>query len=220
MVTGAAGQQDLAAIGLMDAGDDLDQRRFAGAVLAEQGVDLAGIEGERDVLERLRGVEPLGDVAHLEDGRRAAGRRFERQRWRLQRSPPLGLSRRPPPSRHAGAGFCQLVPDCVRRTILKRYHLTASPSRTSLCQVKGGGADRQRKPPSICVRSSLRFCADATRHRRWPGRLRFGTPSVILKRCHRRLFASAGVADQRERAARRDRSPCANAAGGEMNGTV
>ena len=79
MVTGLAGQQDFAAIGLVDAGDDLDERRFAGAVFAEQGVDLAGIEGQRDVLQRLRGVEPLGDVAHLEDGRRAAVRRVERQ---------------------------------------------------------------------------------------------------------------------------------------------
>ena len=39
-----AGEQDLAAIGLVDAGDDLDQRRFAGAVLAEQRMDFAGIE--------------------------------------------------------------------------------------------------------------------------------------------------------------------------------
>ena len=66
---GSAVQQDLAAIRLMDAGHDLDQRRLAGAVLAEQGVNLAGIERERHVLERLGGVEALGDVAHLQDRR-------------------------------------------------------------------------------------------------------------------------------------------------------
>ena len=37
----AAVDQDLAAVGLIDAGHDLDQRRLAGAVLAEQRMDLA-----------------------------------------------------------------------------------------------------------------------------------------------------------------------------------
>jgi len=38
---------DGAGVGLMSAGDDLDQRRFACAVLAEEGVDFTGtkIEG-------------------------------------------------------------------------------------------------------------------------------------------------------------------------------
>ena len=62
-----AGEQDFAAVGLIDAGDDLDQRGFAGAVLAEQRMDLAGVKGERDVFERLRRVEALGDVAHLQN---------------------------------------------------------------------------------------------------------------------------------------------------------
>ena len=39
-----AGEQDLAAVRLVDAGHDLDQRRLAGAVLAEEGVDLARLE--------------------------------------------------------------------------------------------------------------------------------------------------------------------------------
>ncbi len=43
----------------VDAGDDLHQRRFAGAVLADQAVDFAGCEGEihpaqrRDAAERF-----------------------------------------------------------------------------------------------------------------------------------------------------------------------
>ena len=64
-----AGQKHLAAIRLMDAGHDLDQRRLAGAVLAEQGVNLAGVKRERDVFERLGGVETLGDAANLQDRR-------------------------------------------------------------------------------------------------------------------------------------------------------
>ena len=64
-----AAQKDLAAIGLMYAGYDLDQRRLAGAVLAEQGMNLAGVQRKRDVLERLRRVETLGDSANLQDRR-------------------------------------------------------------------------------------------------------------------------------------------------------
>ena len=68
------GQQDLAAVRLVDAGHDLDQRRLAGAVLAEEGVDLAGIERQRHVLQRLGRAESLGDVAHFEDRRGARAR--------------------------------------------------------------------------------------------------------------------------------------------------
>ena len=70
-------QKDLAAIRLMYTGYDLDERRFAGAVLAEQGVNLAGMKRERDVIERLCGVEALGDATNLQDrldGRCAVGR--------------------------------------------------------------------------------------------------------------------------------------------------
>ena len=70
-------EQDLAAIGLMHAGDDLDERRLAGAVLAEQRVNFAGMKGERDILERLGGVEALGDAADLQD--RRDRRRFVRK---------------------------------------------------------------------------------------------------------------------------------------------
>ena len=67
-MTRLAGQQDLAAVGLVHAGHDLDQRRLAGAVLAEQRMDFAGVERERHVLQRLRGVEPLGDAADIQNG--------------------------------------------------------------------------------------------------------------------------------------------------------
>ena len=53
----------------MHAGYDLDERRLAGAVLAEQGVNFAGVKRERDVFERLGGVETLGDAADFQDRR-------------------------------------------------------------------------------------------------------------------------------------------------------
>ena len=62
-------QPDLAAVGLMNAGDDLNQRRLAGAVLAEQSMDFTGIKRKRYVLQRLRRVEPFGDAADIENRR-------------------------------------------------------------------------------------------------------------------------------------------------------
>ena len=47
----------------MDAGQDLDQRRFAGAVVADQRHDLAGMDVEIDVGQRRDRAEVLGDAA-------------------------------------------------------------------------------------------------------------------------------------------------------------
>ena len=57
----------------VDAGHDLDQRRLAGAVLAQQRVHLARVERQRHVGERLGGVEALGDALELEDRRGHGG---------------------------------------------------------------------------------------------------------------------------------------------------
>ena len=54
-----AGEQDLAAVGLVDAGDDLDQRGFAGAVLAKQRMDFAGTNLEVHIDERIHAREGL-----------------------------------------------------------------------------------------------------------------------------------------------------------------
>ena len=64
--------QDLAGVRLIDAGDDLDQRRLARAVLAEQRVNLAGADVERDAAQRAHAGKALLEVAHLEQrgGRR------------------------------------------------------------------------------------------------------------------------------------------------------
>ena len=49
------------AIGALRAGQDLEQRRLAGAVLAEQRVDLAGPHFEIDIVERQHAGKALAD---------------------------------------------------------------------------------------------------------------------------------------------------------------
>ena len=66
-------EQQLAAVAAVHAGDDLDQRRLAGAVLADEGVDRAR-RAPRGRPERraTTGAEGLRDVAQLA----ASGRRW------------------------------------------------------------------------------------------------------------------------------------------------
>ena len=68
-------EHDLAAVRCMDAGDALDQRRLAGAVVADEGHDLTGPDLELDVRERLDGAEALRDPVKLEQGSRCRRRR-------------------------------------------------------------------------------------------------------------------------------------------------
>ena len=49
-------------VGLMDAAEDLDERRLAGAVLADERVDLAAVQLERHALQRVHGAERLAGV--------------------------------------------------------------------------------------------------------------------------------------------------------------
>ena len=62
-------EDDLALVGAVrvDAREHLHQRRLAGAVLAADGVDLARLDREVDVAQRLDAGERLGDAAHLQD---------------------------------------------------------------------------------------------------------------------------------------------------------
>ncbi len=62
----AALEQHAARRRLQPAGDDLDQRRLAGAVVAEQRHDLALADGEADALERFDGAVVLVDVVEDE----------------------------------------------------------------------------------------------------------------------------------------------------------
>ena len=68
-VGGLAVDQDLAAIALVGAGENLDKRRLAGAVVAEQGDDLAGIEIDRGIVHGMDAAEGDGDVLQLHEGR-------------------------------------------------------------------------------------------------------------------------------------------------------
>ena len=67
-------EEDRPAVGLVDPGQDLDQGALAGAVLADEGVDLAGHQVERHVGQRLGGSEALRDATELgAEWRRGAG---------------------------------------------------------------------------------------------------------------------------------------------------
>ena len=65
-----------AAVGLVGAGDDLDERGFPRAVFAEQGVDFARPQLERDAPERADGPEGFADVGELEEGFQSVSRAF------------------------------------------------------------------------------------------------------------------------------------------------
>ncbi len=59
-------QPEGAGVGRVDAGDDLHQRRLAGAVLAHQRVDVAALQAERHVVERQHAGEGLADALDFE----------------------------------------------------------------------------------------------------------------------------------------------------------
>ena len=59
--------QDLPAAGPPEAGDGLDQRRLAGAVVSDERRDLAlRVSGEVDIGQGPHGAERLGDPAQLQ----------------------------------------------------------------------------------------------------------------------------------------------------------
>jgi hypothetical protein len=61
---------DLAAVfvGLLEAGDQAQRRGLAAAGRAEQREELALLDVERDLLDRLKGAEGLAHVVELDDG--------------------------------------------------------------------------------------------------------------------------------------------------------
>jgi hypothetical protein len=61
-------EEYLAGVHGVEAVEDLHEGGFAGAVLAEQGVDFAGGDGERDGVVGEDAREALGDVDELERG--------------------------------------------------------------------------------------------------------------------------------------------------------
>ena len=62
-------QPYFASVGFVDAGDVLDQRRFAGAVVADQRQHLARLEREISSRERAHRPEALVKTGNLEQRR-------------------------------------------------------------------------------------------------------------------------------------------------------
>jgi hypothetical protein len=58
--------QDLSLIGRDDAGERLDERALASAVMSDKSVNLAAPQGERHIVERDDRPERLGDATHLQ----------------------------------------------------------------------------------------------------------------------------------------------------------
>src|SRR4051812_36878823 len=65
----AAVDRDRSAVERVDAGDDLAERRLAGAVLAKQGVDLTRRDAHRHGIERAHAGEALRQVPDIEPRR-------------------------------------------------------------------------------------------------------------------------------------------------------
>ena len=61
-------EEDLAGVGLVDAGQRLDQRRLAGAVVADERDDLVGVDGEARAAQRADAAEALDDLLGFEQG--------------------------------------------------------------------------------------------------------------------------------------------------------
>ena len=66
---------DLAGVGFVEAVEDRHQRRFAGAVLADDAVDDAAFDDEVDVLVGVNRAEALVDADQFDGGRGFAGLR-------------------------------------------------------------------------------------------------------------------------------------------------
>src|SRR3989441_2230802 len=64
---GALAEDDPAALGLDTPGDDVEQRRLAGAVGADDNPELAPIHEEVEAAQRLEPVEVHGDVFEIDD---------------------------------------------------------------------------------------------------------------------------------------------------------
>ncbi len=76
----AVADHDAAAVGPVIAHDAFDERRFAGAVLAEQRVNGARLHAHRHGLERDEVAEPLADVDRLDGQGRGGGHAMSRMR--------------------------------------------------------------------------------------------------------------------------------------------
>ena len=89
MAVGAA-NEDRPVIAPVGAGENLDQRRFAGAVVAKERHHLAVVKIDRSAIDRMYAAEGERDIAHLDE---RAGRSIHRSLHAFVRSfpPPIGV---------------------------------------------------------------------------------------------------------------------------------
>ena len=117
MVDLLAVEVDLAAVDRVDPGDALDQRRLAGAVVADERHDLARPYLEVDIRQRLHRAEALRDISRLERRRRGGC---------LGAGEPSSRSRRASRDRGDGGGARGAPPP--------RVHSPSSTACTSRCR--------------------------------------------------------------------------------------
>jgi hypothetical protein len=60
-------EDDSALVSLVDTAEDLDQGRFAGAIFADDGVDLPRPHSDGDLPQGMGTAERLGDITQLEE---------------------------------------------------------------------------------------------------------------------------------------------------------
>jgi hypothetical protein len=72
-------ERDLAGVGLVQPADDVEEGGLAGPVGADQGADLALLDGEREAVERHDAAEPDPDL-------------FDTQQWHSHPPPGSGQS--------------------------------------------------------------------------------------------------------------------------------
>ena len=86
-----AGEQHLAAIARVEPGEHVEQRRLAGAVGTDQAVDFPGLDGQRNILQRLHAAEALANVAGFEQNVRHRETSWPQRPQRSQRKTPLAF---------------------------------------------------------------------------------------------------------------------------------
>ena len=88
-----ARQHDLAAVELLEARDAVDGRALARAVGADQAGDAAGLDRERDAVQRMHAGVGLAQVGDLEDrAHRSCSRMRASWRSRSQPATPVGMT--------------------------------------------------------------------------------------------------------------------------------
>ena len=86
-----AAQSDVSVVARQEAVENVHQRRFACAVLADQRMNLSGSDRKRCVVYRHQLVEALGDMRHLHDVGANLGHVPDlRREWESGGRPPAG----------------------------------------------------------------------------------------------------------------------------------